>query len=124
MTYILARLAKRAQRQGSSVSILFGTAIHGKALAMRRTVILLGLVVFLLLLSGGLAWFQRTPLLAWYYVRGLAGAEGADRDLWLSRVTTLDLSAVPRLLDCLGQPAHRGCGNAEAGVSVRSERVV
>src|SRR5437868_2494296 len=76
-----------------------------------------GLVILgiLLAVAGGL-WVERTPLLAWYYVRGLAGAGEGDRAAWVKRVAGLDRAAWPGLLECLGRPEGRGAANAEAAL--------
>jgi hypothetical protein len=62
-------------------------------------------------------WWQRTPLLAWYYLRGLAAAEEADQDIWVERVANLDTAALPGLLDLLGRDDPRVCGNARASLA-------
>src|SRR5262249_47025893 len=60
---------------------------------------LAALAVLLVLAAG--AWWQRTPLLAWYSLRGLAAADEAGRAAWAARVARLDGAAVPGLLDLL-----------------------
>jgi hypothetical protein len=75
------------------------------------------LLLLPLLAGGGVAWTERTPLLAWYYVRGLAHANEAERDLWARRVASLGEPALPGLLDCLVQPDPTLCANAQAGLA-------
>jgi HEAT repeats len=74
------------------------------------------LFMLLLLMLTGVGWWQRTPLLAWYYVRGLAGAGDDTRPIWVQRIARLDSAAVPALLACLRRDDPRACGNAEAAL--------
>src|SRR5712691_3068145 len=77
----------------------------------------LGLVVLgLLVATAGGLWLERTPLLAWYYVRGLAAAGESDRAIWVKRVAGLDRAAWPGLLECLGRQDVWACANAEAAL--------
>jgi hypothetical protein len=64
----------------------------------------------------GVAWFERTPLLSWYYVRGLANADEAACETWVNRVTSLGNAALPRLIDQLRQVEVRPCENAAVGM--------
>jgi hypothetical protein len=75
------------------------------------------IVVVVLLALGAAAWLERTPLLAWYYVRGLAGADEAGRDAWAERVAGLDGAALPGLLKLLGRDDDAVCANARAGLA-------
>jgi hypothetical protein len=78
----------------------------------------LGVLVLALLLGGaGLAWTERATLLAWYCVRGLAGAGEGERGRWVERVAGLGETAVPALLDCLERPDEAVCANARAGLA-------
>jgi hypothetical protein len=86
----------------------------------KRWGLVLGLLV--LLACGGLAWFERTPLLTWTYVRGLARADEGSQAAWVERVAALDCEAVPGLVDLLNQDDARVCGNAEAALSTLSSR--
>src|SRR5438874_1369216 len=54
---------------------------------LKRRKLLIALAV--VALFGGITWWQRTPLLAWYYVRQLAAADDAERDTWARRVADL-----------------------------------
>lgn len=77
----------------------------------------LGAFVLVLLLGvGGLAWMERTPLLACYCVHNLARAKEADRAVWVNRVVSIGEPALGDLLDCLNDPADDGCGNARAAL--------
>lgn len=80
----------------------------------RRLVLAASLVVLLLIL--GLAWSQRTPMLRWYYLRGLASADAEERQLWVERVASLDTAAIPGLLQQLSAEEERMVGNAEAAL--------
>jgi HEAT repeat protein len=62
-------------------------------------------------------WWQRTPLLTWYYLRGLAAADEADRGEWVERVAGMDEAALPGLLDLLRRDDPRPCGNAGAALA-------
>jgi hypothetical protein len=81
---------------------------------VRRKFVFLLLVIAVL---GGAAWWQRVPILSWYYVRELAGATEEGREIWVRRVAGLDAAALPRLLDCLRSPEAHVCGNAEAALA-------
>jgi hypothetical protein len=67
-------------------------------------------------------WWQRTPLLTWYYLRGLAAAEEADQDRWVERVAGLDAAAVPALLDLLDCRDAAVCANARAALACLVQR--
>src|SRR5207253_2969127 len=76
----------------------------------------LGLVA--VLLTGlGVAWLERTPILAWYYVRSLSHASEGDRERWAQRVAGLGEPAIPGLLDCLGQDEAEVCANGQAALA-------
>jgi HEAT repeat protein len=75
------------------------------------------LALLLVTVLAGAAWWQRTPLLAWYYVRGLGGADAEERAAWIERVARLDAAAVPALLACLGGEDTRACANAGAALA-------
>jgi HEAT repeat protein len=75
-----------------------------------------------LALLGGIAWWQRTPLLAWYYLRQLAAAAEAERDTWARRVADLDTAAVPRLLSLLADGDEHVCVNVEAALAALVDR--
>jgi hypothetical protein len=61
-------------------------------------------------------WLERTPLLTWYYIRGLTKAVEEDRDEWVDRVVSLDQAAVPALVDCLRRDDAQVCANARAAL--------
>jgi hypothetical protein len=65
--------------------------------------------------AGGL-WAMRTPILTWYYIRGLSKASEEDRDEWVDRVVGLDEAAVPALLACLQKDNAQVCANARAAL--------
>jgi hypothetical protein len=75
-----------------------------------------------LLILGGVMWLKRTPLLTWYYLRGLANASEAERATWVERVVTLDSAAVPGLLACLRRDDARVCTGTGAALTVLVER--
>jgi hypothetical protein len=78
---------------------------------------LAGLLLLALLAGAGVAWLERVPLRAWFYVRGLARAGESDRARWVGRVASLGEPAVPGLLGCLGQADPAVCANARAGLA-------
>ncbi len=80
------------------------------------------LVLGILILLAGVAWWQRAPVLAWYHVRQLAAAAEEDRARCVDRVVRLDTAAVPRLLDCLRRPDARVCNNIGAALVALIER--
>jgi hypothetical protein len=79
---------------------------------VRRRKLIVGAVLAVVLAGAGLAWLERTPLLAWYYVRSLAQADETERDTWMERVLQLDEAAVPGLLACFRRDDARACANA------------
>ncbi|MCC6417393.1 MAG: hypothetical protein IT429_04010 [Gemmataceae bacterium] len=66
---------------------------------------------------GAAGWLNRTALLSWYYLRGLAGAADGDRATWVERVAGLDEEAIPGLLAHLASADARICANCEAALS-------
>jgi hypothetical protein len=77
--------------------------------------------VALLLLGGAALWWGHEPLLSWYYLRGLARADDAQRDRWAERVAGLDGAAVSPLLDLLAAD-DRACANARAALDALFRR--
>jgi HEAT repeat protein len=76
---------------------------------MRRRYLVFIVIGFFVLGIG--LWLGRTQLLAWYYVRLLAGAEDGDREARVRQVVSLDAAAISPLIDYLSQPDERACGN-------------
>jgi HEAT repeat protein len=66
---------------------------------------------------GALGWWQRMPLLAWYFVHRLAAAAGDDQRTWVARTATLGDAAVPPLLRCLSGQDAQACANAQAALA-------
>jgi HEAT repeat protein len=83
----------------------------------RWLIALVGLVIL-----GGVAWLNRTPLLTWYGLRGLAAASEQDRESWAEWVAGLDEAALPGLLDLLARDDPQTCANAEAALSQLTRR--
>jgi hypothetical protein len=77
----------------------------------------LAVAALLLALVGGLAWVERTALLSWFYVRGLARADEGSRAAWVERVAGVGEAAVPDLLARLGDADPAVCGNVRAALS-------
>jgi hypothetical protein len=75
-----------------------------------------GLFVLVLLAGAGLAWVERTPLLAWFYLHNLQRAGEANRAVWADRVAGLGEAALPGLLDCLADPNPSACVNARTAL--------
>ncbi len=86
----------------------------------KRWVFLVGLVV--LLVGGGVGWIERTPLLSWIYVRGLARADERSQAVWVERVAGLDRAAMPGLVELLNQDDAGVCGSAQAALCALSNR--
>jgi hypothetical protein len=83
----------------------------------RRSRKLLGLLVLAALLGGGaLVWVERTPLLAWLYLRQLTRASAADRPPWAERVAGLGEAALPGIVDYLQQDNDDACAAAHAAL--------
>jgi hypothetical protein len=75
---------------------------------------LMGLVALgLLAAAGSVAWWQKTPLQARYYVHRLAHAGKSNREIWIDRAARLGEAIIPRLLDCLASEDPLPCENAE-----------
>jgi hypothetical protein len=79
-----------------------------------------GTVLALLLTAAAVAWTERGPLLAWFFVRGLTRADDNNRDLWVTRVARLGEAVVPDLLDTLADPDPAVCSNSRAALSYLS----
>jgi hypothetical protein len=69
----------------------------------------------------GVGWINRAPLMAWYAVRGLAGAHADDRAKWTPMIEKLDWDAVDALLDGLRASDPESCANLQAGVAALVE---
>jgi len=87
---------------------------------MRRK-LFLGSLALIVLVAAGAAWFGRTSLLTWYYVRGLSRSDERDRHIWVRRVIGLDRAAVPALIDCLRQDDLRTGPNAAEALGQLAE---
>jgi hypothetical protein len=62
------------------------------------------------------AWLERNPLLTWYTLHRLTGANEADREAWAEQTAALDEAAVPGLIARLTCPEEGVCANIEAAV--------
>jgi hypothetical protein len=76
-----------------------------------------GMALALLLAGAVVAWAERTPLLAWFYVLGLARANEVTRERWVERVAGLGEAALPELLQAFASPNPAACANVEAGLA-------
>jgi hypothetical protein len=76
-----------------------------------------GVVGTALLVMGGVAWMERTPILAWYYVQRLALAEEETRAAWVEKTVSLGETALPGVLGCLERNDALVCGNAQAALA-------
>ncbi len=80
------------------------------------------LALALVLLAGAaVAWAERKPLLAWYYLRQLDGAEGDDARAWAERAAGLEDVVVPDLVEMLGGD-DRACANARLALDCLAAR--
>src|SRR5205807_7293618 len=93
--------------------------LRGKMGNKRSWVIL---VLVTLIVAAGIGWLEREPLQAWFYLRGLARADEANRAAWVKRVASLEGAAMPGLVALLGQDDARACANAEATLTVLYDR--
>jgi len=82
------------------------------------------LCVLLIIVSvaAGVAWWQRTPLLGWFYLRGLSQADDNNRATWVARVVGLDADVTSELIDMLRQNDARTCVNSEAALAAFTTR--
>jgi hypothetical protein len=71
-----------------------------------------GALAAILLAGAGVTLLERAPLLAWYYVRCLAGSNEAERDTWIARIAQLEEAAVPELVSCFRRNDAQACANA------------
>lgn len=85
-------------------------------------IVLLGLG-FLLLAAGGVAWFQRQPLLAWYRLHQLSQADNVDGETWVDGFLELDKAGEEALLNGLSQADQRICGNIGRVLTVMGRRL-
>jgi hypothetical protein len=84
--------------------------------------VIAAVAVVLLLFLGGVAFRERTALLSWYYVRGLAKADESNQAVWVERVASLGEDAVPNLLNCLTDADPTTCRNARAALARLSQQ--
>jgi hypothetical protein len=80
------------------------------------------IVLLLLAIVGAVLWWQRAPLVSWYYLRGLAQADDGDRAQWVQRVASLETGAVPGLIDHFKRNDVKVCVNAEAALAALVKR--
>ncbi len=86
---------------------------------LRSKKVWIGLVM--VALGAGALWWQRTPILTWYYLRQLAQANEQEVAAWAERVADLDTAAVPGLLEHLRAGPIAGA-NAETALLLLVER--
>jgi hypothetical protein len=97
-----------------------GEAMKRSPKASKR---LLLLAVLLVLGAGaGVAWTERTTLRAWYYLRGLKRATGAEVQVWARRVAGVGRPVVPDLLRLLADDDAQVCDNAHAALDSLAQR--
>jgi hypothetical protein len=87
-------------------------------LAKKKLLLATGVIALLV----GVAWTQRTPVLTRYYLRELAAADEEIRGPWVDRVVSLDVAAVPGLLEQLQNKDPTVCSNAEAALVALAQR--
>jgi hypothetical protein len=75
-----------------------------------------GLMLVFLLACSGVAWMERSTLLSWFYIHSLSRASADSRGRWVERVANLGETAIPGLLECLGETDASVCENARAGL--------
>lgn len=89
---------------------------------MRKKWWLAGLVGMALMGGLGVAWMQRSSLLAWYYVQRLARADDSSCASWVEKTVNLDEAALSGLLGCLHKNEERACLNAQAALACLLEK--
>ncbi len=80
------------------------------------------IVLLLLTILGGVAWWQRGRFLAGHYVSRLAQATPADRENWVKRVIEVGEFALPALLNILENGDQKACANAELALGVLAQQ--
>jgi hypothetical protein len=80
------------------------------------------MVLIVLAALAAVLWWQRTPLLTWYYLRGLARSDDSERTLWVQRVAGLDAEVVPGLIGHLKHGDAKVCANAKAALAALVNR--
>jgi hypothetical protein len=93
-----------------------------RCFSIRNKMVGLGLATVVIVVFAGVVWVKRTPLLTWYYLRGLAKADDTNRDDWVRRVVTLEREALPGLVQLLRQTDPRACSNAQVCLTHLVER--
>jgi hypothetical protein len=78
------------------------------------------LLLAVLLGCGIVGWRERASILAWFYVRNLAGASETTRQRWVGRVANLGETAFPGLFECLTQSNASVCANARTALQYMS----
>jgi HEAT repeat protein len=73
-------------------------------------------ILAILGILGGVAWWQGEPLLARYYVHELRAADESNCADWLARVVALDEAALPALLGALESAENKETNNVEAAL--------
>jgi hypothetical protein len=80
------------------------------------------LIVVVLVTLTGVAWWQRQPVLAWYYVRQLSNANQENREAYTKKVTELDEAALPHLLDGMQNSDAIVCGNLQHALGLLTRK--
>src|ERR1017187_9680904 len=78
----------------------------------------------LLLVAGlsGVAYWQRQPVLAWYYVRQLTHTYQENRDGYARKVAALEEAALPRVLEGLQSSDAIVCANMQYALLLMTEQ--
>lgn len=79
-------------------------------------------LLLVLVAAAGVAWAERTTLLAWYALRGLQRATGDEVPLWARRVAEVGRPVVPELLRLLADEDPQICGNTRAALDCLAQR--
>ncbi len=70
----------------------------------------------------GVGWWQRQPVLAWYYVRQLSNAYQENREGCASKVAELDEAALPPVLEGLQSEDALVCANLQYALVLMTKR--
>jgi HEAT repeats len=80
------------------------------------------LALLLVAALSGVAYWQREPVLAWYYVRQLTHTYQENRDAYARKVATLEEAALPGVLEGLQSSDAIVCGNMQYALLLMTEQ--
>lgn len=72
----------------------------------------------ILVLCGGIGYWQKDRILSWYFVRQLAEADEASRAAWVNRVVELGEPCLPEMMEQLKEGPKAVCANMGQAIEV------